>query len=71
MWGRWQVFCAICQQARYCDPDNLNMYMPSDWYVHSLQEIVRNAISNVNPRNAPTLTSISCLIFMKPIVRKS
>jgi hypothetical protein len=46
MWGAWLRYDGFCRRAKYCDPDNFNMHLYTDWKGWGMQEIIDNAVSD-------------------------
>jgi hypothetical protein len=44
MWKTWLIFDGFCRRAKYCDPDNFNMILYTDWKGWGMQEIVDNSV---------------------------
>jgi hypothetical protein len=45
MWSAWGRFDGFCRRVKYCDPDNFDMNMYTNWKGCGMQEIVDNAVS--------------------------
>tara|TARA_R110002003_G_scaffold9_17_gene525 strand:- start:5257 stop:5598 length:342 start_codon:yes stop_codon:yes gene_type:complete len=44
MVSAWKNFDGFCRGAKYCDPDNFNMYIHNDWKGYGVQEIADHAV---------------------------
>ncbi|KAF2847709.1 hypothetical protein T440DRAFT_500905 [Plenodomus tracheiphilus IPT5] len=44
MWSAYLKYDLLCRKAKYCDPDNFNMYLCNDWHGWGLQEIIENQL---------------------------
>jgi hypothetical protein len=44
MWGAWLKTDILGRKAKYCNPDNLGMYIYNDWHGWGMQEIGENVV---------------------------
>ena len=44
-WDAWKKYDTLQRRAKYCDPDNFNMYIYNDWNSWGIQEIMEQQAS--------------------------
>ena len=53
MWDAWLQLDGFCHRAKYCDPDNFNMFLESHWKGYGMQEVLDNLVSFAYLCSAP------------------
>ena len=44
MWNGYKMFTDYCRRAKYCSPDNFDMYIYNDWEGRGYQELLQNFV---------------------------
>jgi hypothetical protein len=67
MWDAWLQFDGFCKRAKYCDSDNFNMFLHSDWEACGMQEVLDSLVSFAYLRGALyRLRECRCWTSIKP-----